>query len=89
MITADLTAGDTWSDTIIVPAGHFNFSIWGTFVATITVQRSFDDGTTWLDCEIFATTGEWFGTEGEGALYRAGIKAADYTSGTASIRMAV
>lgn len=88
-MVADLTAADTWSPTIIIPAGNFNFSIWGTFVATVTVQRSFDGGTTWLDCDSFSTPGEWFGTEGEGSLYRVGIKATDYTSGTASIRMAV
>ena len=28
--------------------GYFNVSVWGTFSATTTVQRSFDGGNTWL-----------------------------------------
>lgn len=30
--------------------GPFNVSIWGTFVGTVKVERSFDGGTTWLVC---------------------------------------
>ena len=29
--------------------GYFNISISGTWVGTVTVQRSFDDGSTWFD----------------------------------------
>lgn len=89
MIRASLTGADTWSDTLIVPAGTFNLSISGTFVATVTVQRTFDDGDNWYDCDTFIVPGEWVGEEGEGSKYRAGIKATDYTSGTVEIRMAV
>lgn len=28
--------------------GRFNFTIWGTFSATINLQKSFDGGATWL-----------------------------------------
>lgn len=28
--------------------GSFNVSLWGTFVATVQLERSFDGGTTWL-----------------------------------------
>ena len=84
---AELGAADTWSDSIQVPAGKFNFSIWGTFSATVTVQRTFNLGTTWLDVEDFISTGEYWATEGEGSTYRVGIKAGAYTSGTATIRI--
>lgn len=30
----------------------FNISLWGTFVATVTVERSFDKGTTWLPLTV-------------------------------------
>ena len=29
-------------------SGYFNLSIWGTYSATVKLQRSFDDGTTWM-----------------------------------------
>lgn len=35
--------------------GGFNVAIWGTFVATVTVERSFDGGTTWVP--VAATAG--------------------------------
>jgi len=88
VVRASLTAADVWSDYLTVTAGSFNFSIWGTFVATVTVQRTFDNGTTWHDVDTFTSAGEWVGTDGEGAIYRAGIKSGEYTSGTAEIRMA-
>jgi hypothetical protein len=28
----------------------FNLSIWGIFVGTVALERSFDGGTTWLNC---------------------------------------
>jgi hypothetical protein len=30
------------------PVGNFNISVWGTFTGTITLNRSFDNGTTWI-----------------------------------------
>jgi len=35
-------------------AGPLNLSIWGTFEATVTLQRSFDGGSTWLTCSLDA-----------------------------------
>lgn len=31
-----------------IPGRGFNLSVWGTFVGTVIVERSFDSGTTWL-----------------------------------------
>ena len=89
MVTASISSDDTYSEVLIIPAGTFNLSIWGTFSATVTVQRTFDDGDTWLDVRDFTSNGEWFGTEGEGSKYRIGIKSGNYTSGTVNLRMAV
>ncbi len=82
-----IAAENTYTDTIPVGKGHFNFSLWGTFVGTVFVQRSFDGGTTWLDVASFTVATEDVGLEPDGALYRAGIKTGGYTSGTANVRL--
>ncbi len=87
-LKASLSAENTYSDTVIIRAGTFNFSVQGVFSASVTVQRTFDNGATWYDCETFTEPGEWVGHEGEGSIYRVGIKTGGYTSGTANVRMA-
>jgi hypothetical protein len=69
----------------------FNFSLWGTFVATIILERSFDGGTTWLplrmppaysfNCPLSDTfqDGEY------GNQYR--FRCSSYTSGTINYRI--
>ena len=89
MVRSSLTAENTWTDTIDIPADNFSLSVWGTFVATISVQKTFDGGTTWLAVEDFTTPGEYIGTEPEGSKYRVGIKTGYYTSGTVELRLAV
>ena len=59
------------------------------FSATVWLQRSFDDGTTWLDVESFTTATEktvqnptW------GVKWRLGIKSSDdYVSGVIGLRL--
>ena len=73
----------------------FNLSIWGTFVGTIALQRSFDQGTTWntVAADAYGTAASWtapvdliIDTQGEqGVLYRLNCTA--YTSGTANWRL--
>lgn len=70
--------------------GEFNLSISGTWVGTVTIQRSFDGGVTALDVEQYIANAEDAGYEprGEGGtLYRVGFKTGDYTSGTANVRI--
>lgn len=55
---------------LVTIRGDFNFSLTGTWVGTITVQRSFDGGTTWRDVETFTSNAERVGLEPEGATYR-------------------
>ena len=64
--------------------GFFNISLSGeNWVATVTVQRSFDKGSTWHDVETFTENTQEYGFEPEyGMYYRLGIKEGDYTSGT-------
>ena len=63
--------------------GHFNYSLSGTWVGTVHLQRSFDKGTTWLDVDSHTANVETYGVEpGENVQYRFGVKAGNYTSGS-------
>lgn len=73
---------------------QFNVSVWGAFVGTVTLQRSFDDGATWVDCsrDSAGTTASWTAPfsvvveEGEPeVLYR--LNATALSSGAANYRM--
>ena len=87
LVTKDVTAENTFSDGLYV-VGDFNLSISGTFVATVTVQRSFDQGSTWRDVDTFTAPIETAGSDPEPVvLYRAGVKTGEFTSGTVSIRI--
>lgn len=86
LTSASLTAQNTFScTTTACPAlqGNFNFSLSGTWVATVHLQRSFDNGTTWLDVASYTANIEDRGVEPEaGVRYRFGVKTGNYTSGT-------
>ena len=87
LVEKDITAENTFSDGIYTEGG-FNISIAGTFVATVTVQRSFDQGSTWRDVDTFTAPIETYGVDPEPVVvYRAGVKTGDFTSGTVSIRI--
>ena len=83
-VTATIIAENTWTGVLDVAAGFFSLSIKGTFVATVTVQRTYD-GTNWGDVGTFTGQTEQTGQEGSGAKYRAGVKTGDFTSGTIEI----
>lgn len=72
----------------------FNVSVWGTFVGTVELERSFDAGSTWLDCsrDSAGTTASFtapFSVVVEepevGVIYRLNCSA--YTSGTINYRI--
>ena len=73
--------------------GTFSFAVWGTFVGTVILVRSFDAGTTWIPVSTpntavtFAAPGTIdMPASGEiGVLYAASCTA--YTSGTISYRL--
>lgn len=74
--------------------GVFNLFVYGTFVGTVRLERSFDGGTTWVPCTVDAA-GDYASysvpasltvTEAEnGMLYR--INCTAYTSGSISYRL--
>lgn len=66
--------------------GWFNLSISGTFVATVSVQRSIDKST-WMDVDSFTAATEQVGMEPEIIWYRVGVKTGGFTSGSAVIRL--
>lgn len=63
----------------------FDVDITGTWVATVTLQRSIDESGTWVDVATYTTnqnTTHDDGLDNQIAFYRLGIKTGDYTSGT-------
>lgn len=93
-VTKTITAANSFSDPLDVQGGHenvrgggFNVSVSGTFVATVTLQRSFDGGTTWLDVATYTSPAEAVGFEPEGCLYRIGVKTGDFVSGSINVRV--
>ena len=89
MVTETITAQNTYTDSIDIPADYFSVSVQGTFVATVTLQRSFNGGTTWYDVDTFTSAGEYIGQEPEGCKYRIGVKTGEFTSGSVTVRLAV
>ncbi len=65
---------------------HFNLSVQGTFVATVNIQRSFDDGATWETTDSVTTKVSTVGFEPEkGVKYR--LSCSGYTSGSVEYRI--
>ena len=86
-VTASITAQNTFTDAVSL-IGLYNLSISGTWVATVTLQRSFDAGSNWLDVDTKTGNTETWGREPEpGVVYRVGIKTGDFTSGTCVVRL--
>ena len=84
---ASLTAQNTYTAAVEI-FGEFNFSLSGTWVATVFIQRSFDAGVTWVDVASYTANIQDTGFEPEsGVFYRAGIKTGGYTSGTIVVRL--
>ena len=79
---ATITAQDKWTDPVKLNRGNANISVQGTFVATLWLQRSFNNGHTWGDVESYTAPTELVFTEPEeGAMiYRLGVKTGEYTS---------
>ena len=85
--TRSISAENLWTDAVELRS-FFNVSISGTWVATITCQRSFDSGSTWFDVKTWTANVQEYGFEPETKVwYRLGIKALQYTSGTAVVRI--
>ena len=90
--SATITAANTFNTSINI-LGWFNISVSlpsgaiGSTGSTVTVQRSFDAGTTWRDVKSYTTTAEEYGFECEGALYRIGVKTGNYGGSSVNVRL--
>ena len=68
--------------------GNLNISISGTWVGALELQRSFNNGVTWVTVKTFTENYEGSLTDYEhGVVYRAGCPVGGYTSGTAVVRL--
>jgi hypothetical protein len=85
LATKSISAENTFTDSASLE-GYFNISISGTFVATVTVQRSYDNSN-WFDVDSFTSSTESVGFDPEYSYYRIGVKTGDYTSGTVDVRI--
>lgn len=81
-----VTAADEWT-----PAaefwGTFNYSVSDTFTATWVLQKSYDEGTTWLDTPKTGSDKEegTYSEPEQNVQYRLGASA--YTDGTVECRL--
>ena len=93
-VTKTITAENQWTKSIEL-IGDFNYSAQGTFVAKVTLQRSF--GATWedVDFDIDPVSAKGFEpyspfkVSGAHINYRYGVKTGDFTSGTINVRLGV
>lgn len=85
--TRSITGENQFTDAAEI-LGYFNISISGTWAGKVTAQRSFDLGSTWFDVATWTVNTQEYGFEPERVVqYRAGIKTAEFTSGTAIVRL--
>jgi hypothetical protein len=93
-VTATATGEGQFTDSIrVVGVGSsriFDYSITGTWAGTITLQRSFDDETSWTDVTTYtsnSTSTYNDSLDNEIVFYRIGFDTGDYTSGTATLSL--
>lgn len=72
--------------------GPFNLNIWGTFTGSLRLERSFDEGVTWIPCTALGTAIAFTTPASEtilepesGVFYR--VTATALSSGTANWRL--
>lgn len=74
------------STSFIIWKSPYNVSISGTFVGTVALERSFDQGATWVHVKDWETPAEKIGDEAEpGTYYRFNCTA--FTSGSIISRL--
>lgn len=84
-VTENITAKDTWTDALRC-ANHLSLSVSGSgWSATVTLQRSFDGGTTWHNVDTFTSNIETTVFDPAETVYRVGVDDGDYSSGTVTV----
>lgn len=93
-VSSALTGEDQFSNSIRVAGTTRSFflSISGTWTATVTLQRSVDEGGSWTDTTNTYTTNQTNtvindALDNQIIYYRIGIKTGDFTSGTATVTL--
>lgn len=86
--TASITAENTGTTALVVPNGKtYSVSLSGAFVATVFLQRSFDNGTTWFDVKSYTAPAEEVAEAADACAARLFCKTGGFTSGTAVCRL--
>jgi len=85
-INFSLTAENQFSDPILMDVGtRMDLSLRGTFVASVSLQRSSDSGVSWQNVEVYTEALEVQSKVlARTNLFRIGIETGDYVSGTAT-----
>ena len=91
-VTATISAENTFSNKIMLQ-GYFNISVSAAGGSSISLQRSFDAGSNWVDVKITpddmttAAVAEYMAYEPEAEVYyRIGVKTGNYV-GAATVRL--
>jgi hypothetical protein len=84
MVAVTETLSSNTSTAGLQVVGHFNISLSGTWSATVTIQRSWDNSA-WFDTDAFTANYEGVGFDAEEMYYRATVSG--YASGNVVIRI--
>ena len=82
--SATIEAEDNYTSGLEVDSGEsFLFNVSGTWDATVTLQRSFNSGATWLDyANVTANTSTEIAETKDNTFWRCGVATGNFTSGT-------
>lgn len=84
----DISEDDTFGAAIGLVRGDFNVSVYGDFAGTVSLQRSFDNGTTWLTAEQYTVPTEKIASNVEpGTHWRLGVESGNLSDGTVTVRI--
>jgi len=92
-VTKAISSDNDFSGTISVEGSGnrrpFTVTIAGTWVATVRLQRSFDEGGTWEDVDTRTNGTATFddGLDNQDVQYRVGVKTGEFTSGTVNVSL--
>lgn len=89
VVSANISAQNTFTEEIVPRKGSpMNMSVSGTWAGTVTLQRSFNAGATWVDVASYTANTELMVESIEDKVWwRLGIKSGNYGNGTAVCRL--
>lgn len=86
-VSRTISGQNTFTESI-KPNGGLDIEISGTFSATVTLQRSWDDFSNVSDVDNFTEADEKYMEDPDtNVKYRIGIKTGEYTSGNATVKL--